>query len=294
MKGLTKEQTAKLKLDIIEYRKQGHVIRECAEHFDVKPSYVKEVCRGIDYPWKRDIEAMKAKAKKWAEEHLDEMRSNGEQTAIAMIADRLPDYEYVGGYVNSEGRATLRCKKCGCVFDRAYVSIRAKQVKCPDCAERELAKKKIEREEQKREARQLKLQQQERLNILKRKCKQISFRTCPICKSVFIGSRKYCSDQCAEQSKWNMKNGYRYKFPLEDVYKRDKGICWLCGGLCDWNDYEVKDGVIVYGNDYPSRDHVIPKSKGGQNTWDNIRLAHRLCNSMKYNRILRPLGQKMA
>lgn len=285
MKGLTKEQTAKLKLDIIEYRKQGHVIRECAEHFNVKPSYVKMACHGIDYPWKYDTETMSKAAK------MQALNRNAEvQTIIRLLNDRNPNFEYVSGYVSSEGRVVIRCKKCGHVFDRACVSIRAGHVQCPKCIE-------INREARQRAEEQLKLQQQERQRIereLKRQYKQTSFRTCPICKSIFIGNRKYCSSQCAEQNKWNMKEGYRYKFPLIEVYKRDKGICWLCGGLCDWNDYEVKDGVIVYGNDYPSRDHVIPKSKGGQNTWDNIRLAHRLCNSTKYNRIIRPLGQKMA
>ncbi len=83
-----------------------------------------------------------------------------------------------------------------------------------------------------------------------------------------------------------MKDGYRHLFPLEDVYRKDNGICYICGKVCDWNDYTERNGVIIYGDNYPSRDHVIPKSKGGGNTWDNIRLAHRLCNSRKRDRPL--------
>ena len=78
-----------------------------------------------------------------------------------------------------------------------------------------------------------------------------------------------------------MKDGYRYKFSLKELYKREHGICYICGGLCRWDDKQIVNEVIVYGNEYPSRDHVIPKSKGGENSWENIRLAHRICNSRK-------------
>lgn len=78
-----------------------------------------------------------------------------------------------------------------------------------------------------------------------------------------------------------MKDGYRYKFGLKELYDRDAGVCYICGGLCDWEDKQAVNGVWIYGNNYPSRDHVIPKSKGGENSWDNLRLAHRLCNSRK-------------
>jgi 5-methylcytosine-specific restriction endonuclease McrA len=37
----------------------------------------------------------------------------------------------------------------------------------------------------------------------------------------------------------------------------------------------------------PSHDHVVPLTKGGSNTPDNVRLAHRGCNSSKGNRGVR-------
>ena len=68
---------------------------------------------------------------------------------------------------------------------------------------------------------------------------------------------------------------------LEKLYNRDKGVCKICGGLCDYNDYEIKDGTIIVGNNYPSIDHIKPISKGGSHTWDNVQLSHKLCNSIK-------------
>lgn len=69
---------------------------------------------------------------------------------------------------------------------------------------------------------------------------------------------------------------------LSRLYKRDNGVCYICGKQCDYSDYKYNDnGVFIAGNNYPSIDHVEPLSKGGLHTWDNIKLAHRLCNSLK-------------
>lgn len=53
-------------------------------------------------------------------------------------------------------------------------------------------------------------------------------------------------------------------------YLSDK-VCWLC---------EMEFGDI-FSPLRKTRDHVIPKVKGGQRTRDNIRAAHRLCNEMR-------------
>lgn len=61
---------------------------------------------------------------------------------------------------------------------------------------------------------------------------------------------------------------------LAKLYERDNGICYLCGGLCEYsNDYN--------SDNYPTIDHVIPIARGGKDEWNNIRLAHRVCNMAK-------------
>ena len=37
----------------------------------------------------------------------------------------------------------------------------------------------------------------------------------------------------------------------------------------------------MIGANYPSIDHIIPVSRGGLHSWDNVRLAHFLCNAVK-------------
>lgn len=54
-----------------------------------------------------------------------------------------------------------------------------------------------------------------------------------------------------------------------EVFKRDNGKCVQCG----------------YSGEYIEYDHKIPRSKGGQNTVDNIQLLCRKCNLRKGNRL---------
>lgn len=68
---------------------------------------------------------------------------------------------------------------------------------------------------------------------------------------------------------------------VEGLFRRDKGICYLCGRECSFDDYVIRDGVFIAGDWYPSIDHVIPLSKGGVHSWDNVKLAHRRCNLIK-------------
>lgn len=66
------------------------------------------------------------------------------------------------------------------------------------------------------------------------------------------------------------------------MFVRDGGVCWICGGKCNPNDYVIRDGYKICGNYYPSVDHIVPICEGGEDSWKNVRLAHRICNSKRY------------
>ena len=69
--------------------------------------------------------------------------------------------------------------------------------------------------------------------------------------------------------------------------EKDNNTCYLCGNEVNINDYYIdKKGVFIAGNNYPSIEHVIPLSKGGTHTWDNVKLACRHCNSIKSDKII--------
>ena len=200
-----------------------------------------------------------------------------EDKVAEFIKERLPQFEYAGNYTGSEGAVDIKCVVCGTTTTRSMISIRHSCVVCRTCEQIKIQQRKLEKKKEQK----LLAEERKREKFWSRQFNQIEMKQCPTCRAFFIGGRTYCSDKCRQQNHWHMKDGYRNLFPLEEVYERDGGVCYLCGQPCDWGDFIVKDGVIVYGNNYPSRDHVVPKSQGGKNEWQNIRLAHRGCNSRK-------------
>lgn len=118
-------------------------------------------------------------------------------------------------------------------------------------------------------------------------------RECKVCGTLFYcldkETRVTCSHECSvkytkmrsdfrRDNRINKDNLVDYGITLEKIYARDNGICWICGGECDWNDYQMRDGIKICGREYPSKDHVIPLARGGKHSWENVRLAHLGCN----------------
>lgn len=110
-------------------------------------------------------------------------------------------------------------------------------------------------------------------------------------------SKRYCSDECRRKqqrfnTRRNSKKRLRNKIIDSDItlaklIERDNHICALCGGKVDLNDYSLDDNAnFIVGNNYPSIDHIIPLSLGGLHSWDNIQLAHFICNRLKGATIL--------
>lgn len=216
---------------------------------------------------------------------------NNEDDIRRIVRERTPGYEYVGGYTGSEGTLRIRCKTCGTEVVRSIISVRHNSLKCKECSRREnearKAARKAEAERKRKEA------EAEKEKIFwARPTKQETFRICKVCGDLFLSdnpSRITCGSSCT-QKLWNRKDRrVRYRgitvdrdITLEELYRRDKGICHICGGECDWDDVRYnEDGVRIAGETYPSIDHVIPVSKGGLHAWNNVRLAHRHCNTIK-------------
>ena len=58
------------------------------------------------------------------------------------------------------------------------------------------------------------------------------------------------------------------------IFERDNWQCHLCGGPINRKvTWPAGDSAVI--------DHVIPKTKGGWNTADNLRTAHALCNNQR-------------
>ena len=135
---------------------------------------------------------------------------------------------------------------------------------------------------------------------------QSKYKECVICGAMFKPQRStalYCSERCSkvayrqrhidtvrERQRTNKRlrearathNGkVDYSITLARLIERDNHICQLCGREVDESDYVYQGDIFIAGNDYPSIDHIKPLSKGGVHQWNNVQLAHRLCNSIK-------------
>lgn len=71
-------------------------------------------------------------------------------------------------------------------------------------------------------------------------------------------------------------NGPVDDFTNLDVYDRDRWFCGICGMKVD-KDLMWPDPMSA------SLDHIVPLSRGGTHTLDNVQLAHLACNERKHN-----------
>ena len=81
----------------------------------------------------------------------------------------------------------------------------------------------------------------------------------------------------------------RSRYPLEKLIQKERNICHICNKKCDSTDFTYVNGSFKAGHKYPTRDHLVPLSKGGANTIDNLKLAHYICNCLRQDTIIAEL-----
>jgi 5-methylcytosine-specific restriction endonuclease McrA len=173
-------------------------------------------------------------------------------------------FSYAGGYTGHDGAVLLRCNTCGEIITRSTSMLRKrKRIICPKCA-------------------------------------GMYGRVCVVCGRTFDASQHRqvcCSSECTalnrkekhntrHDTRLNQSNIVDRDITVTSLYKRDRGICHLCGRPCDLDDYVIEGNAFVAGDIYPSVDHVKPLARGGLHSWDNVKLAHRSCNRKKSDRLL--------
>lgn len=190
------------------------------------------------------------------------------QDAENRLAQYLLDkgFSYIGGYTSKECHIQIACQKCGEVFTTFYdAHIYEKDtIICPSCKKQVCSVC----------GREFSVMDYAQEN-------EISFAHT---QQHLI---RYCSDKCrrkAAKSSTHIKRAKKYGgdwqpgITLSALINRDGLRCAICGGMCDIND---KSWGNASGPRYPSMDHIIPLSKGGSHTWNNVQVAHMLCNSFK-------------
>lgn len=218
-------------------------------------------------------------------------------------------FVYLFGFKNSESPVFIKCRQCGHKLKRSsQIARKNKKLTCDNCVR---IKKEIEKEKHCLQLELDRMVKQIRDRITKvvketesRLKNTMLVYECKECGQFFESKkkRKYCSIECSAKHNNRSKELRRRKLltgdidkdiTLERLIKRDNNICYICGNECDPDDYLVtEDGYFIVGNNYPSIDHVIPLNNGGKHTWDNVRLAHHYCNTIKRDKqIIEQTGQ---
>ena len=69
------------------------------------------------------------------------------------------------------------------------------------------------------------------------------------------------------------------KFTRHNIFERDRNTCQYCGSKLDRRELNL--------------DHVLPRDKGGQTTWENIVCSCIPCNTRKGNRLPEDAGMRL-
>lgn len=230
------------------------------------------------------------------------------------IAERFDNIEHVSGH-NSDGPVIVRCKTCTGEFEineqRTRKSTRT-HVNCPHCAAVQKAEESKNTTVHSCEiCGQIILSNQPRAKYCSAACrkeaatrqyhtKRVGERECRYCGKAFVPELHeawaFCSEKCKQKQANIEKRKHRHtrrvlkkcngeidhSISLEKLARRDKNTCHICGRKCDKHDFRVDaGGNFIAGDNHPSLDHVMPLSKGGTHTWDNVKLAHCKCNRIK-------------
>jgi hypothetical protein len=105
----------------------------------------------------------------------------------------------------------------------------------------------------------------------------------------------FCSELCHEDFKSDKSADQRYVYGMKkraiefevafddsitrrDVFKKGKGVCAICKLATHFESREE------FSPNLATVDHIIPWTKGGSHTWENVQLCCLRCNMSKGNR----------
>lgn len=299
---------------------QGHSEKEVADKFGISVTQFDNERR------RRGIKKTQEQRKEVWRENLAKASkaSNGARKERA-LQKRIAHLDKLG--FDLIGDNVAKCRKCGCEIERTISHLSKGNVICPTCMEAtSLEHKRIQREQAK--AKRIENHKAKLLkNPLGLSYYQLSVQAkldvvhvCEVCGNEYTireriqaGEIKTCQDNgccskaCAKKRsrrklrksgfpKNHLHRAHKYGcvyesgITLEKLIKRDGLRCGICGEMCDPDDYSWTE---YSGPMRPTIDHIIPMSKGGGHTWDNVQVAHAICNSRKQDKVERGGGERI-
>ena len=281
-----------LEVDIIELRKLNKGYGYIANELNLTKSKVQYICR-------------KHKLNGVMSERSNQYGSLEERENMFRLKfeSRYSDFEYHSDFINVDSPFKSKCKKCGYIEERHAQCVRHDNlnINCKKCGlVLKLTKSiglKISQYEE-RERKELRLKIQEEIaglqNIKDNHKHSFKCKNCNRFCFTNLSGKKFCCNNCRNRfhnRKKELKRrerifkngGVDHDITLDKLADRDEMTCHICDKKVDWSDYNMIEGHFCVGKDYPSVDHVRPISKGGRHVWDNVKLAHHYCNTLKSN-----------
>ena len=297
--------------EVLEYYSQKHSFKETCEKFNLEKWQLNEWAKRRHVSNGRTI----------SEINKEKSKIRAEQQRTVALTSLIPKIEsrgfiYLSGYEKSDCFIKVQCKTCGEITERSVQPFRKGEAVCQTCRHKETLQrqaeakrlKAIESEKKKEELEARKLERE------KDKCRKFdevfNCRVCgkeytprqymESCGLTLFSNVGYCSKTCRyndyrrKQNEAKRKSGRRFDkhyhrakklglpaergITLPKLIARDGLNCAICGLVCFYEG-DTKSDL------YPSIDHIVPIDKGGGHVWSNVQVAHRICNSIKSNKI---------
>lgn len=301
--------------EVLDYYSKGRTARDTAEKFGITTMQVDIWARGRHVSNGRTLseintEKARISATKAIERTGEKLKARLDVYGFVLL----------GKYKGRQEHITIKCKACGEVYERNPQNCMKFGAACPNCKAIRSAEALRIREQAHKAELEKKKAEKLAANPLGLSAYQLEREkvldvphVCKVCGKEYtirsymqsIGTSYkrdsgYCSKACREKQKHINERANRKKaraegrryccrhytrakrlgLPAEEgitkakLLKRDGPFCALCF-LPLQTDGDPKSDL------YWSIDHIVPMHKGGGHTWDNVQLAHRLCNSNK-------------
>ena len=196
--------------DAMAYYVAGHTVAETAEKFGVSKARINGSVktRGL------------TNGRQWGE-ISDEQRERQRYEAEQRLIERLDvlGFDYLGGYTNSTGIVTLKCKTCGDEFERTVSFLKHGNVICQKCEHEKTLIRQAERREAQRQESAKKQARREAEREAKRLAKSLEPSAYQLSRMALLDDVHVCK-VCGKE--YTLRE---YMQSTGSKYYRDSGYC---------------------------------------------------------------------